>query len=116
MLTAASMVFNGPFVMLRVFASVPARMNDYVRARVLLYLPLGTGLLCIGALVVSDRSSGSTWLRRFFGGNGSASIRATELESKPGYANGAPLEERGRAWSHSNILFPFTAQHADKVA
>jgi hypothetical protein len=67
------------------------------------------------ALVVSDRSSGSTWLRRFFGGNGNASIRAAELESKPGYANGAPLEERGRSLSQPNGLFPSTAQNADKV-
>jgi hypothetical protein len=102
-------------VMLRVCASVPVRMNDYVRARVLLCLSLGTGLWCMCAFVVSDRSSGSTWLRRFFGVNGSASIRAAELESKPGYANGAPLEERGRALSQPKGPFPFTPQHADKV-
>jgi len=36
-------------VVLRVCASVPARMNDCVRARVLVYLPLGTLVhVCLG--------------------------------------------------------------------
>jgi hypothetical protein len=50
----------------------------------------------------SDQSSGSTWLKRFFGGSGDTNTRTVGFDSKPGYANGALLDDHGRAWNQHN--------------